>query len=448
MTSEAEPRPRLIERLRRKAWLKPVRNAGVLLIGRTAQGVLSLAAVALAARALGAVDFGALVLLHSFVLMVGEIAKFQSWQAILRYGAPALEAGAVARLQAVVRFGLLLDAVGAVVAAAIVLLAIVPAARLFAIPAELHEVARLYGLSVVFFVLNPAANGVLRLCDRFDLVSAQSAVAPLIRAAGAGALYAAGMGLPAFLAVWFAATLVGRLYLLGAAWHELRRRGLTEGFWRSWHESVRPEPGIWSFSIATHLNTSLAMVQQHLGTLAVGWLLGPAAAGLFRVARQFANVLAKPTHKLLVPSIYPELARLTAQGRTRARTKMVVRTTLLTGAVAVVIFGLLAAFGEMLIGLVVGPAFTRAYPTMLWLALAAMLTTWTFPVPPLLISTGWVHLVVAVRLGATAAYLLALYFGIAWFGLAGAGMAAVVNVALGPPLMLILGRRALRDAFA
>lgn len=437
-----------LARLRRKGWFKPFRSAGVLLIGRGAQGVFSLAAVALAARALGAQDFGALVLLHSFVLMVGEVAKFQSWQPVLRYGAPALEAGETARLQRILRFALLLDVISAGIGLAIVLLAIAPAAGLVGIPADLHGTARLYGLSVIFFMLNSSANGALRLCDRFDLVSAQSAIAPLIRTVGAGVLYLTGGGLVAFLAVWFAATAAGRLYLLGAAWYELGRRGLTDGFWRSMRGSWRPEPGIWHFSFATNLSTALGAVQQHLGVLAVGWLLGPAAAGLFRVARQFANVLTKPTHKLLVPSIYPELARLTARGKTRARTKMVVRTALIAGAAAVVVFAVLAAFGKALIGLVVGTEFTEAYGAMLWLAFSGMLGVWLFPVGPLLISTGWVRLVVIVRALALAGYLAALYVGMTWYGLAGAGMATLAHVLIGPPLMLLFGRRALRAAFA
>ncbi|WP_161958745.1 lipopolysaccharide biosynthesis protein [Ferruginivarius sediminum] len=448
VTAETETRTGLLARLRGKAWLKPFRSAGVLLIGRSAQGVLSLVAVALAARALGAVDFGTLTLLHSFVLMVGEMVRFQSWQPVLRYGAPAMEAGDTPRLQRILRFGLMLDVISACIGAGIVLLAMAPMAGLLGIPVELHDAARWYGLSVVFFMLNSAANGALRLCDRFDLLSAQSAIAPLIRVIGSAALLFLGGGLVAFLAVWFVASMVGRLYLPLAAWHEMRRRGLSDGFWRSMRGSWRPEPGIWGFSLGTNLSTSLGTAQQHLGVLAVGWVLGPAAAGLFRVARQFANVLSKPTQKLLVPSIYPELARLTAKGKTGARRKMVVRTALLSGGISALVFAALAVFGETLIALVVGPEFTEAYTAMLWLAFAGMLGVWLFPVGPLLISTGWVRLVVTVRLVAMIGYLVALYFAMSWYGLAGAGMATLAHVLLGPPLMLLFGRRALRAAFA
>src|SRR3546814_13964890 len=81
----------------------------VLLLGKTTQGLFAIVYTALAARALGLEAFGALVLLHGFIMAVADLARFQSWQIVLRYGAPALNAGDTSRFRRVLEFSVLLD---------------------------------------------------------------------------------------------------------------------------------------------------------------------------------------------------------------------------------------------------------------------------------------------------------------------------------------------------
>src|SRR4051812_36995563 len=86
-----------------------VTNAGLLLGGRAVNAVLGLAAVAIAARALGAKELGVLVLIQAFAMFLGEVVKFQSWQTILQFGARPLAEGDRQSFQRVLRFSLSLD---------------------------------------------------------------------------------------------------------------------------------------------------------------------------------------------------------------------------------------------------------------------------------------------------------------------------------------------------
>src|SRR3546814_10730448 len=104
-----------------------------------------------------------------------------------------------------------------------------------------------------------------------------------------------------------------------------------------------PESTHTSHSCPTRRSSDL----KHLGLLAVGWLVGPAAASLFRIARQLAELLTKVNRNLLTPAIYPELARLTARGDIGGRRDMVVRSALLMGGMSAVAFGVLVLVGEI-----------------------------------------------------------------------------------------------------
>ena len=70
-----------------------VGNTGLLLGGRAGNAVLGLGYMALAGRSLGVATLGLLVLIHAFAQLVGEVAKFQSWQCVLQYGAGPLAEG-------------------------------------------------------------------------------------------------------------------------------------------------------------------------------------------------------------------------------------------------------------------------------------------------------------------------------------------------------------------
>lgn len=436
-TTEGEPSPAGEARRRRALWLKPIRNSGVLLTGRVAQGLISLAALAVAARALGSDAFGALVLLQSFALTIAAIGKFQSWQAILRYGAPALEANDIPRLGRLLKFCLLLDLASAVVGVAVVLVAIEPAMRLFGLPATLADAARGYVTVVLFMMLTATPTGVLRLLDRFDLMSAQGVVAPAIRLLGGAAVFAVGGGLVEFLVVWFAAAALGRLVLFALAIHSLVRRGLLSGMDRSLAGVARPEPGIWRFVVGTNMNGSLHLVQGHIGVLAVGWLVGPSAAAMFRIARQFADLLVKPNNRLLVPAIYPELTRLAAQDRYQERAYMMQRTILFAGGASAILLAALVLAGEPLIALIAGRAFTDAYPTMVCLAVAGLIGAWTFPLEPVLVADGRVGRTVIARGAALVVYLAMLYALLPTMGVLGAGFGAIGYAAISASLLLL-----------
>lgn len=418
------------------SWLRPIRNAGVLLTGRSVQAVASLVALALAARALGSGAFGSLVLLHGFAVTVAAIAKFQSWQAVLRYGAPALEQRDLPRLGRVLKFCLLLDTASAAIGLAVVLMAIEPALRLFGLPMELADAARAYGTLVLFMMLNSTPTGVLRLLDRFDLISVQSTVAPLIRLVGCAVLLFWGGGLIEFLAVWFVSAALGRVVLCAFAVFALTHRDILGCLDLSLKGVACPEPGIWRFVAGTNVNGSLRLAQSQLGVLAVGWLVGPAAAGMFRIATQFADLLVKPNNKLLVPAIYPELTRLAAQQRFQERADMVRRTILFAGGVSAVLLALLVVAGKPLITLAAGPEFADAYPTMICLAVAGLIGAWTFPLEPLLVADGRVGETVATRTLAIVAYIGLLYGLLPVIGVIGAGVAGIAYAAICAGLFL------------
>ena len=414
---------------KRTSFQQIVSNAGILLGGKALNAVLGLAAIALTARTLGVEVFGVLVLIHAFVQTVGEIAKFQSWQALLNYGTAPFAEKRFSDFQHVMRFSLLLDGLSGIAGVAIALAGVLLIGNGLGWPAAEQMAVAIYALSILFTV-SATPTGVLRLVDRFDLLAAESTIESWVRLAGAAIAWMLGAGLHVFLMIWFLARIASFFFLFGAAIWALRKHQALKGFrWRPQGSWTQDMPGIWPFVWSTNFNSSLGLAFTQVGTLMVGALLGASEAALYRIAKQLADAVAKPA-KLIVPALYPELARLAMNPDRTALRKLILQLALAAGGVATTLLVLVALFGGALLTVLIGPEFMAAQPVMMWLLTGAVISIWAVPLEPLLISSGSASAAFWMRLAVTLLYLPLLYWMIQTQGLHGAGVAAVMGAIL------------------
>ena len=418
-----------------------LRNAGLVLGGKAATALINLAATAIAFRSLGMEAMGVLVLIHAVARAASTFVKFQSWQAVLRYGTGSLEPERRAEFQALLRFTAGLDLGTGVLCCLVCAVAAWLLAPVFGWSPEVATWAALYGTCTVFTV-TATPTGLLRLFDRFDLLARYDALGAAVRLGGAALAAALGGGLPAFLGAWYAATAAGGMAAIAAAWAETRRRGLLAGSQRKMR-AAEAHPGLWGFVWSTNLMTTLSLGSTHLATLCVGFVLGPAAAALFALARQVGEAALKPS-RFLTPALYPELARLAAAGD-HAGLRAVLRRSLgYSVAAALALLAGLAALGEPLLRLVGGEAAAPAWGVMMLLALAASIGFAGFTLEPLLVSVERHAWALRLRFGATLAYIPAALVGLHVLGLEGAGAAAVLSASLLLAGQALAARRWLR----
>jgi O-antigen/teichoic acid export membrane protein len=400
-------------------------NAGTLLGGRTVNAVVGLAYIALTARGLGKELMGVIVLINAFSQFLGEVAKFQSWQTLLQYGASALLQNDRPRFQQVLRFTILLDSLGAAVGVTLGVVGALLFGHFLGWPAELSPAAACYALSIA--VMDSATSvGLLRLFDRFRFLAAEQAVSSAVRLVGCGLCFTLHAPIEAYLASWAAGTVAAFTYVNGVALWDLNRRQLLKGFTFRGPLS-EGLPGIWRFAWATNFSGTIDTAFSQVITLVVGSVLGPGQAAMWRVGRQVADGMAKPA-KLLVPALYPELAKMRATGGEAAMRKLSRQIGLIGGGVAGLLLLVSILFGAHILTLVMGPAFAAGASIMNWQVAAAAIGVLAMPLEPMLVSLGKAGLALRVRAVVCAIYLACLVPLIRAAGLDGAG-AALVGVA-------------------
>lgn len=423
-------------------------NAGMLLGGRTVNAVLSLAYMAIAARALGVRELGVLVLIQAFAQFLGDVVKFQSWQTIIHFGSRPLGENDLPAFQRVLRFTVVLDAASTILGIAVGMAGSFLFAGRLGWTAEEAPSAAIFMLTIAFMV-SATPVGLLRIFDRFDVMARQAALIALLRLVGSIAAFFLMPNLVGFMLAFAFGTVGSWLYLAGSALAELRRRKLLAGFtWRG--KLSEGMPGVWAFAWNTNLTTTLEVAFTHAATLVVGALVGPTQAAFWRVGRQVADAIAKPA-KLMVPALYPELARLRAEARHSAMWRLATQVGLLGGALGAVLLAVSAFAGPPLLGAVMGPGFAPAATVMTWQVGAAVIGILALPLEPMLISLGKPGLAVRVRLVVGALFLAILPLLVTRFGLIGAGAglaAAACALALGMLWFILRENGTHRDSTA
>lgn len=362
-------------------------NLGKLMGGKAVAGLMSLGYMIIALRGLGVRDYGVLVLVHTFTITVGGIIEFPGWHAVVRYGAQATEARDTPRLVRLLRLAASVElAAGALAVIVAALLAPVIGARLGWSPAAL-AFSMPYSLAVLA-TIRATPTGYLQLMGRFDLLGVHNLIAPAIRLTGALIALASGAGLIGFLIAWLVAALAEWASMWGFGLMIARRHLTGVRLFGSPRGAIAENEGIRAFMIAANADITFGELASRVAPLAVGWVLGPAAAGIYAVAQRFTTVIAQPAGNLGQAS-YAELARMIAAGGRRADVRSaLLRLVAIALATALPFVFIVAFFGEPLALLMGGQQIGAAGAIMLWLVVARTVLLVTPPASSALVALG------------------------------------------------------------
>ena len=402
-----------------------LQNFLVLAGGRAAAGVLGFISTLLSARALGPEDFGMVAMISAYVLVVRGFVNIKPFEAIVRYGVALADDHDLDGLARLLRVSLVLDGVSAVAGTLLAVVVAYAAGPLLGWSANTTAVAMGYSL-VLLGSGTATASGSLRIFDRFDVISRVQVLSSAWRLAGVALVTQLGVAnVGTVAAVWATAQLVqyiGTLYY-GARvvfaripWRRLRGPLDLAAMGRN-------HPGIWSFLNVIYWQATLDLVPKSLGTLYAGALLGPQGAAMFRIAREFANVAAKPA-LLVRQAVYPDLARLRHR-RDQAFNKVVVSMAAMMGIPALLLAVASLWLGAPLLKFSVGEHYVPAAGLLSWLIAAATLEMVASPLRPAGYALGCAKAMLGVQVLASVVFIAAFQWLTPSLGTTGPGIATV-----------------------
>lgn len=394
-------------------------NMGRLLSGKAAAGVISLGSIAIAARILGVEQYGVLNLVHGFATLMGGTIAFSGFHGMVRYGADALNRGAHRQFRNLVLLLAVIELGMAAIAIGLAMLLVPWVGASLGWSPQAIEFGTLYCFAILATV-RATPQGLLQLAERFDLIGIHPVIMPLIRLVGALAILFSGGGIVAFLWVWLAAAIAEGLSMWILCWIGTRHLTMGADGRPTLRGARRDNPGIVRFIATTNLDLTLRDIAPKATPLIIGWMLGPAAAGLFALVQRASAILIQPA-QMLGEASYPVVTRLLISGDDKAAAKAVRHSAVLATIAALLAAAVMSLFAADFLVLLGGTSFAGGGALLILVVFSRAIIAGMPTLSAALIAQGRPWISARANLVSNVGMLPMLPIMIWWLGLNGVG---------------------------
>lgn len=376
------------------------------------------------ARSLGPTGLGILALIEAYARSVDRIFRFEPWQTLVRYGTHALEHSDENEFRRLVKFSTLFDLGGAALSASVALIGLYFVADWFDLGNESQTMAMVFAASL-YLGLSSTPTAVLRIFDRFQLLSKIAVVVATLRFLMTVAVWLMGGGLWEFVIILVINQLLQQMLPLIFAWRELGIQGHSHVWKLPFEGLLQYNKGLLKFLLNVNINVIARTSTQRFDVLLLGALLGPAAVGMFQLAKR-VGIAAQRLGRPLQQAVYPDIARLWARGEVSRFRWIVLRVNLIMGSLGLIAFVILSLNMEAIVRLAFGEAFVPAVPIVIVQVLATTIFLTGNTMNPAMMSMGEDHRLVRITLVATAVFFAAFAPLVLNFGAIGASIGHVI----------------------
>jgi O-antigen/teichoic acid export membrane protein len=361
-------------------------NAGKLLSANAFATVMGLLAATFTARYLGPETYGILALIIAYEVVISGIVSFQAWQAIIKFGSDAIAKADDQGLKQIIKLGFTLDIASGIVGYLIAVSAGGTVIRILGWDPDISSLLSLYCI-MLLFRLEGTPNGILRLFDRFDLLSLSQIISAIVRILGIAYCIMSQQAFHIFVWVYMISIIIGQLYLVSAALWTLYKQALLN-FWKiplDRQHSINAS--FWEYIWTSNINSTIRMTAKEFDIFVIGFFLDATAVGIFKIAKLITRpllLLADP----LYSAIYPELVKLWSQRQYYLFLSVVKLVSLVTGIVGIIVCALFMIMGKWLIMMLMGPQYLSAYPIAVLFLVASIIAISTLAFTPANLAMG------------------------------------------------------------
>lgn len=417
-----------------------IRNTAYLGSSNVVSALLGLLALSCAGKGMTPEMFGVLVVVQSYAKAISDFIKFKTWQLVVQYGTPALASKNIQRFRDVISFSFGLDIASGAVAVAVGMILLPFLSHSMGLTSDDFWLAMLY-CTLIPSMTASTPTGILRAVDRFDLIAIQQATKPFLRALGSVIAWYFDLGFAGFVVAWYLSNLVGGTMYWWFAARELKRLNIRNALRPSILKAGRKLEDAWNFVWTTNFAHSIWAARDSCSTVLVGIILGPAAAGLLKIAMTFFEATGAPAG-LLEKSFYPEIMR--QDPRTKRPWLLGLKSASLAGLLGVFVALVVIVSGKPLISFVFGHKYLEAYDLLNVMLGAVVISMIAFPLESLLYMAGKQRIFLITQVFTSVTYIVLLFILSHFLGVIGAAFAYLAGHCLDMITSLIPVLRAYR----
>lgn len=415
---------------------------GHMLSGNFLNALIMLVSVALAARSLGPMGYGIMVMVLSYNRVVERVLRFESWQALIRFAVQDDVGMSPERLGRLYGYGLFLDIGAAALAAFTAVALALLVGPVFGLQALHVQLVAIYAVAALMNVAG-VPTAALRLSGQFKLLAYSQVAASVLRVLFAGICAIQGYGLIGFMVAWTAAQVLGSIIVFCVGFRALRSMGIPNPFLVRFRGLTKDFPGFFGFACSTNLSLTLRVITTEADSLFVGAVAGAPAAAVYFLAKRIAKVAAQVGAQVQAV-VYPDVARMWARGDIRSFRAATFQVQIALAAVGGAILLGAYLFGMLLIRVGPGEAYQDTYLLLLTQLVAVMLMLHAAPSRSAMLAMNLSWQVLAISAFGTAVFIAVAGYAVPRHGPIGGNIAHIVLGVLSATLLDVFWIRKLR----
>lgn len=408
-----------------EAFSRVIKNTSFLLGGRAISAILGIATLAVTARNLGPGLFGLLVLIQTYVLVVDGLFNFQSWQALVRFGADKTNEGRSREFTGLIKVGFILDLLSAVAATALAFFAAQIFSDLIGKGDFVGSMTMAYSL-VIISNLTGTPTAILKIFDAFSLLSFAKTMTALLRfTAVLLAVYLGGGGFTLVILAYITAEIMGNILLFGLGLAVFYRKGyrLSDKFQcLEWKEVV-------NFAFWTNIVSTVDLPVKQLDIFMVASIVSVEGVGVYRIIKSVSRIFVEVASPVFM-TLYPESARHIAAGDLGKSMRLVFKTNGLMAFLFIPTALLAGLTSDWWVALFFGKGYLGSYTALLLYLLFSAFSASNMALHPHFLAQGYVKMNFSIVAAANVVYLAVLYFLGNLLGLVGVALAYAVQMTL------------------
>jgi O-antigen/teichoic acid export membrane protein len=403
-----------------------VKNAGILLSGNVAANILGLLSLSIFTHTLGATQFGYYALFLTYLEIIGKLFGFQSWQGFIKYGADFKEKKERNNFLMLLKYSFLIDLCTSLFAFVIALSFSAMMLSFFEIPSE-YSSSIMAMTCIVAFQAIEVTTGIFRVYDKFKIQAKIAVYVSAIKLVFFGFVALFAPTFESFIVATVIAQLVATMLKFYFAKQLIAEDciKITDVIRVKIDFNLFKEIKYLSFIVYNNFSWSVRMVSRQFDIVVLGRLFGAEVVGLYKIAKEVANIIAKLTDPIY-QTIYPEFARMLSKGEKLETKRVAIKVATITAASGCVFFLGFVVLGKWAVGLAFGNEFLGAYSITLVYFLAVFIAMVSLPLAPLLLANGLAKEAFYNQLHATIGYVIVLYPLTFYYAAIGTSLAYVV----------------------
>ena len=412
----------------KKSIKKIIKSSGILLSGNMISSILALFVVSILTKNLSLNEYGIIVMVQAYIMLVDQLFNFQSWQALIKYSTDAIESSNTLKFIGYLQIGIFLDVIGSLVAFGASFTLLSPLSSVLKIDYVLLSPYMIFAFVILTRIIGtPIA--LLRLSNSYKYFNYSLLVNWGLKLLIVAIMsYLDILTIYSVLIVFLVSETLSNLVLIYYGMKSLKEYGISLlqiiPSWKTIY-FAKQNMRFLHFAFKTNMNSAVLGITRTIDELIVGALLSPAGAGIFKVIKLMGTIISKILDPLYI-TFYPEINIYVAKRDNDSILSIIKRMSLYSSIISLLLFIIFYIFGSWFIEIFFNKDYLIGLPAMRLYLIGLLISFTFFYMQPLMLAYELESIALYINTICSIFYLIALYTLTLNYGLIGIAVAFVL----------------------